>query len=220
MSEPGSRYAKSGFAGETRVRPQVSKPLTRSGMTRFHDGPESLKPSRSRPRLGFASGRARGAPSGSRACSKFRQAWWRKAMLAIGGRIRRSRRRRASIGAGCSRPSISALSVQRQRLETGYGSARCAHAIALQIGLIRASDRVYAPYGLNPPAWHPSSSSVPILSGTGAPRFCGGALPSVCVFVRRMSACASLVVAGSCSGGRPSCSCPEQRAAPRWLAHG
>lgn len=27
----------------------------------------------------------------------------------------------------------------------------------------------------------------------------------LCVFVRRMSACASLVVAGSCSGGRPSC---------------
>jgi hypothetical protein len=28
----------------------------------------------------------------------------------------------------------------------GYGSARCAHAIPLQIGLIRASGRVYAPY--------------------------------------------------------------------------
>jgi hypothetical protein len=45
-------------------------------------------------------------------------------MLAIGGRIRRSRRRMASIGAA-SRPSIFALLVQRQRRERGYGSARC-----------------------------------------------------------------------------------------------
>jgi hypothetical protein len=127
--------------------PRFSKPLIRSGMTRFQDGTESLKPSRSRSRFGFASARARGAPSGSRARSKSRQAWWRKAMLAIGGRIRRGRRRRASIGAAWSRPSIFALTVQRQRLKTGYGSAKYEHAIPLQLGLIRARTEFMHPTG-------------------------------------------------------------------------
>jgi len=181
VSKPGSRYAKSRFAGETRVRPpglKASDSLGNDSSSRRTGVFETLKVAPTAwLRLGESAGCAQ------RVEGVLEVAWWRKAMLAIGGRIRRSRRRRASIGAAWSRPSIFALSVQRQRLETGYGSARCAHAIPLQIDLIRASDRVYAPCGLNPPAWHPSSSSVPILSGTGAPRLCRGALPCVCVCV-------------------------------------
>jgi len=52
-------------------------------VTRFRYGTESLRPSRSRSRLGFASARARTAPSGSRACSMSRRPRWGRRCLPL-----------------------------------------------------------------------------------------------------------------------------------------
>jgi hypothetical protein len=60
-------------------------------------------------------------------------------MLAIGGRIRRSRRRRASDWCGVVEAVHLALSVQGRGRREGTAERGAAHAISLQIGLIRAS---------------------------------------------------------------------------------
>ena len=75
--------------------------------------------------LGVASASARGSPNGSRACSNRRHALWRTAMLAIGGRSRRSGRRRASIDTAWSWPTILLYRCNHSASRTGTARTGC-----------------------------------------------------------------------------------------------
>lgn len=83
-----------------------------SGMTPFHDGPESLKSSRSRSRLGFASGRARGAATASKSGSAtpLRSGPRVRAISAIGAR---------SAGMGRRLPIRAARGTSRSLFDLG-----------------------------------------------------------------------------------------------------
>jgi hypothetical protein len=77
--KPGSRYAKSRFAGETRVSAPGLKASDSLRNDWLHAGAESSKSSRSWLRLGESAGCAERV----KGVLEVPQVWWRKAMLAM-----------------------------------------------------------------------------------------------------------------------------------------